>query len=109
YSDFTIHLPRIDGVIDANGDFVFHQGAELLIDKRPTTRIAGYQLASKMDYRTNKVRLEPGEMHTDYFDLGAFFPDAVASARWSAVNVPLDFNPILTFHDNFGNIFYADS
>jgi hypothetical protein len=108
FSDFFLQLPRIEGVVDSDGTFVFHPGAELLIDKRPTTRIGGYQLARKLDYRTNKVRLEPGEMHTDYFDLGAFFPADEGTAPWATVSVPSDFQPILSFHDNFGNTYYCD-
>jgi hypothetical protein len=109
FSDFFLILPRIEGAIDSDGKFNFHQGAELLIDKRPTTRVGGYQLARAMDYRTNKVPLEPGEMHTDFFDFGAFFPNVTeGKSRWGSVHVPSDFQPILSFHDNFGNTYYCD-
>jgi hypothetical protein len=110
FSDFMLILPRIDGLIDGAGRFVLHPGAELLIDKRPTTRIAAFQSFSKIDYRTAKVRLEPQEMHTDYFDLGAFFPEAKSEAsRWKDVKVPTDFHPVMSFHDNFGNSYYCDN
>ncbi|MEX2647179.1 MAG: hypothetical protein WD249_13030 [Gaiellaceae bacterium] len=109
FSDFMLMLPRLEGVLDESGEFVLHPGAELLIDKRPTTRVGGYQVLRKLDYRTNKVRLEPGEMHTDFFDLGAFFPDVEpGDSPWNQVSVPPDFHPVLSFHDNFGNRYYCD-
>jgi hypothetical protein len=99
FSDFVLHLPRIEGVIDPDGKFIAHPGADLFIDKRPTTRWAGQQIYRLIDFRTNTVRLGSGDTHTDFFDLGAFAPND---------QVPDDFHPILTFHDNYGNNFYAD-
>jgi hypothetical protein len=109
FSDFMLMLPRIEGIVGGDSRLILHPGAELFIDKRPTTRVGGYQLLRRLDYRTNKVRLEPGEMHTDYFDLGAFFTDVeLGHSLWTQVNIPNDFHPILSFHDNFGNNYYCD-
>jgi hypothetical protein len=109
FSDFALMLPRAGSCTDGSGKFVFHPGAELLIDREPKTTIAGHQFLEKLDHRTCKVRLEPGEMHTDYFDLSAFFPDVTgAVSPWNDVRVPPNFSPILSFHDNFGNSYHCD-
>jgi hypothetical protein len=108
FSDFILALPRLEGVIDEERGFVTHVGAELFIDKRPTSTIAGMQQFSAVDYRTDKVRLDPGDSHTDFFDLGAFLPDMQQGDRFRAENVPHDFSPIITFHDSFGNNLWAD-
>jgi hypothetical protein len=109
FSDFMLMLPRADDCTDSSGNFTFHPGAELFIDGEPKTTVAGYQFLQKLDHRTCKVRLEPGEMHTDYFDLGVFFPGVTgAVSPWDDVRIPPDFRPILSFHDNFGNTYHCD-
>jgi len=97
-------------VIDKSGQFIAHPGADLFIDKRETTTVGGYQLLRKLDYRTNKVRLAPGDMHTDFFDLGAFLQDAVNPGPFAPKDpvLPSDFQPILSFHDNYGNNYYCN-
>ena len=81
FSDFVLVLPRLEGVIDGDGTFILHPGAELFIDKRPTSRMGNLQQWRMLDYRTNKVRLEPGDSHSDFFDLGAFLPNATPGVR----------------------------
>jgi hypothetical protein len=98
----------LEGVVDAERGFVLHPGAELYIDKRRTSTIGPMQMFKAMDFRTNRVRLEPGDSHTDFFDLGAFLPDAQQSDRFRVDSLPSDFSPILQFHDSHGNSFYAD-
>lgn len=108
FSEFELLLPRLDGVIDSESGFVLHLGAQLYIDKRPSSRIWGLQHLKALDYRTNKVPLEPGASHTDFFDLGAFVGrDALATGE-SAVQIPPDFSPVLQFHDSFGHEFHCD-
>jgi hypothetical protein len=109
FSDFMLMLPRLEGVIDAKHGFVLQVGAEVFIDKRPTTTFAGAQEYKAIDYRTHRVRLAPGDSHTDFFDLGAFLPGAEQSERFKSANVPSDFSPVLAFHDSYGNNFYADT
>jgi hypothetical protein len=108
FSDFMLALPRLEGVIDAKYGFVDHPGAKMFIDKRETSTLATAQEFKAMDFRTNKVRLEPGDSHTDFFDLEAFLPEAKQSDSFRVENVPNDFKPILTFHDSYGNVFWAD-
>lgn len=109
FSDFFLLLPRLEGVLTTDGAFISHPGADLLIDKRPSARIGSAQAYRIMDYRTNKVRLEPGDSHTDFFDLEAFVS---AGGRYGdgplKMTIPHDFSPVLTFHDQYGNAFYAD-
>jgi hypothetical protein len=109
FSDFMLMLPRLEGVIDPERGFVLDPGAEVFIDKRPTTTFAGAQEYKALDYRTHRVRLAPGDSHTDFFDLGAFLPGAEQSDRLKVPNVPSDFSPVLAFHDSYGNNFYADT
>lgn len=109
FSDFFLLLPRLGGALDPNGNFIAHVGADLFIDKRPTSTIAGRQEYRAMDYRTNRVQLGQGDSHTDFFDLGAFLPGAEQADRFNTSHVPSDFSPVLTFHDSHGNIFYADA
>ena len=108
FSDFVLALPRLENVIDDDGKFILHPGAELFIDKRPTSRMGNMQHWRKLDYRTNNVRLEPGDSHTDFFDLGAFLPDVKPDSRFKQVSIPADFSPLLTFHDSYGNRYYCD-
>lgn len=116
FSDFELRWPRLDGAIDANGEFRLTTGAELYIDKRLTSTIGGVQEYSKLDYRTDKRHLEPGERHTDFFDLGALlgWQDGASAVepkhplRWEQRTVPGDFHPVLTFSDSFGNDYYCD-
>jgi hypothetical protein len=46
----------------------------MYIDKRPTSTVAMMKMFKAVDFRTNKVRLELGDSHTDFFDPGAFLP-----------------------------------
>ena len=109
FSDFILVLPRLKDVIDPKRGFVGHVGAEVFIDKRPTTTFAGTQEYKAIDFRTHRVRLSPGDSHTDFFDLGAFLPGAEQTDQFQAGDVPADFSPVLTFHDSYGNNFYADT
>lgn len=75
FSDFELLLPRFEEV-STEGNYKMHLGAKLYIDKRPTSTVGAIQHLRGIDYRTNTVRLEPGESHSDFFDLGAFLEDA---------------------------------
>jgi hypothetical protein len=108
FSDFEILLPRLKGVVGKDGSFVLHLGAELFIDKRPSSRVWGIQHLKGLDYRTNKVPLRPGASHTDFFDLGAFVEvnDAFGGDQ---VRIPDDFEPVLQFRDSYGHWFHCDA
>jgi hypothetical protein len=69
FSDFELLLPR---KMFRNDDvYIYSSGAELFIDKRPSSRVAGLAQFEKVDYRTTELRLDPGDSHTDFFDLAA--------------------------------------
>jgi hypothetical protein len=108
FSDFELLLPRLKGVVGTDGKFVLHLGAELFIDKRPTSRVWGIQHLKALDYRTKRLSLAPGQSHTDFFDLGAFVQAPDAFARGTELRIPDDFEPILQFRDSFGHEFHCD-
>jgi hypothetical protein len=118
FSDFELKYPRLDAV-DNKGDFILTPGADLYIDKRLSSRLGGAQQYKKIDYRTNKVELAPGAMHTDFFDLGALLgwkpeeeeeeeEEGGYSTALETRTVPTDFHPVLTFTDSFGNELHCD-
>jgi hypothetical protein len=93
--------------VSQDGKFVLHPGAQLFIDKRPTSKLGKQQAYKYVDYRTDKVTLQPGESHTDFFDLGAFLPNADTSGPMAIVDTS-NFHPVMTFHDSRGNRFHCD-
>lgn len=105
FSDFELLLPRR---MFRGDTFIDHPGADLLIDKRKSSTVGGIKEYSKVDYRTNKVRLEPGESHTDFFDLEAFLPNFDPTDPMPTGGVPAGFNPALQFRDSFGHEYYCD-
>jgi hypothetical protein len=108
FSDFELVLPRFEKVAP-DGSYTMHLGAEFFIDKRPTSTIGALQHIRAVDYRSNKVRLEPGEAHTDFFDLGAFVGNGDPPGPLEPAKLPTDFNPVLTFHDSFGSRYHCDA
>jgi hypothetical protein len=106
FSDFELMLPR---TMFRGDTFIDHPGATLLIDKRKSSTVGGIKEFSRIDYRTNKVRLQPSESHTDFFDLGAFLEDFDDADPLPTGRVPADFDPILQFRDSYGNEFYCDA
>jgi hypothetical protein len=108
FSDFELLLPRFEEV-SADGDYKMHLGAKLYIDKRPTSTVGAIQHLRAVDYRTNAVRLEPGESRSDFFDLSAFLDDADPNEPLPIVALPPQFEPVLTFRDSFGNRYHCDA
>jgi hypothetical protein len=82
FSDFELFLPRLDP-LDERVKFVRQVAAKFYIDKRLSTQIGGLQQYSKVDHRTNVVRLGPRESHIDYYDLEVLLPDAWKRLRRS--------------------------
>ena len=108
FSDFEVFLPRLDP-LDEEGRFIFQPGADFFIDKRPTMEIGGIQQYSKIDHRTNVVRLGPRESHVDYFDLESLLPDGWDEVGWdSATAFARRFSPILRFRESWGNEYHCD-
>lgn len=106
FSDFELILPR--HAIFQDGQYVSTLGADFFLDKRKSSRVGSLQHIKSLDYRTNKVRLEAGESHTDYFDLGAFLPDLDTTKVMNTQGIPPGFDPILKFTDSWENEIVCD-
>jgi hypothetical protein len=109
FSDFELLLPEVL-TPDEDGQLVGTMGAELYIDKNRASRIVALQHIEKIDYRTTKVELRGRSSHMEFFDLRTFLPEGWGELGKLDKNYGTlaDFEPVLAFHDNYGNEFHCD-
>jgi hypothetical protein len=106
FLDFEMSIPRLgDHVLEENGTYIPHVGAEWFVDGERRGFHLGAQAFTKVNVDTRRIVVEPQSSRTEFFPLDLFQIDSLEAWRhW-----PDNFDPILTFEDSFGKRYFCDS
>jgi len=109
FRHFELLLPRLEGVVDDDGQFVAHPGAKLFKDGSPLgSSLRFRQEFRKIDFVTRSVRVEPQSSEVEFFELDAFLPGPAPEGWQIDTPVPSDFEPVLQFRHAAGQEFHCN-